>query len=220
MEPSRRRGLVLPGLCLVTDLSLLDEERLVAAVAAAVAGGVTLVQLREKSLPAAKLYRLGRRLLAAIAGRCPLIVNDRVDVALALGAAGVQLGEGSLPVAAARGVAGSDLLIGRSVHSADGARRAQAQGADFLLLGTIFPTRSHPGKPGAGTELVRETRSATTLPIFAIGGINAARAPSVMAAGADGVALISAVLEAPDPGAAAADLATAVREHWRGGRLP
>lgn len=205
----RRPGLVLPCLCLVTDRNRCRGRSLEETVAAAVEGGVTAVQLREPDLPARELYELALRLRPVLAGRALFFVNDRLDVALAAGADGVQLGGRSLPVPQARRIAGPGLLLGRSVHSFAEAAAAQADGADFIILGTIFPTASHPGVAGAGVELIRQVRATVVLPILAIGGIDPDNAAQVMEAGADGVAVISAILAAEDPrSAAAAMLAT------------
>jgi thiamine-phosphate pyrophosphorylase len=206
--------LPLPAVCLVSDRRLCGEGRFVEVVAAAVDGGVNVLQLREKDLGARELLALGERLKPVLEGRCLLVVNDRLDVALALDSDGVQLGAGSLPVGAARH-AGWQRLIGRSVHSDTEAAAAKHAGADFVVLGTIFATRSHPGKEPAGAGLIARARTITTLPVIAIGGINRDNAAAVMAAGADGIAVISAILAAPDPAQAAAELAAAVRADWR-----
>ncbi len=218
MKPtSAGSRLALPALCLVTDRKLCGEERLAGVVAAAVAGGVTMVQLREKDLSARELYELGLRLRPSLGGRAQLFVNDRLDVALALEADGVQLGAGGLPVAVARRLAGERLCIGRSVHDVAEAVAAEREGADFLIVGTIFATRSHPGQAAAGPGLLAAVRAATGLPLLAIGGVEAANLATVMAAGADGVAVISALVGATDPQAAAASLAAGLRQTWRGG---
>lgn len=209
----------MPALCLVTDRQLSGPDRLLDTVAAALDGGVTMVQLREKDLPADELYRLGLRLKEAVSGRALVIVSDRVDVALAIGADGVQLGTGSLTVPVARSLVGPDVLLGRSVHSLAEAARAEQDGADFVVLGTIYPSRSHPGRPGAGLGLAREVAAAVRIPVIAIGGIDADNAGEVVAAGASGVAVISAILGVADPRAAAEALAGAVAAIWRERRV-
>ncbi len=199
-------SLTLPALCLVTDRQLAGERGLAAVVRAAVAGGVNLLQLREPDLGAGELLALGRELQPLLHDRCCLAVNDRLDVALALGAAAVQLGARSLPVAEARGLMGDKMLIGRSVHSLVEAQAAEAEGADYLVLGTIYPSRSHPGREGAGSRLVAQVSRKVRIPVLAIGGINAARVAELRRAGADGVAVISEIIAAESPEQAAAAL--------------
>jgi thiamine-phosphate diphosphorylase len=192
---------------LVTDRSITSDRTLADAVIKAAPDCVTAVQLREKDLPAAELLRLARHLKRGLAGETLLIVNDRVDVALAAGADGVQLGTGALGIKDVRRIA-PGLLIGASVHAVDEAIKAELDGASYLVVGTMFATRSHPGKKPEGLELVREIRLNTKLPLIGIGGITAENAGSVMAAGADGVAVITEILAAADPAAAA-------RRLWR-----
>ncbi len=202
----------LPCLMLVTDRRLCPD--LLRAVAQAVAGGVNLVQLREKDLPAGELLALAQALRRATAGRALLLVNDRADVALAAGADGVHLPEGGLPVAAARSLLGPSRLVGRSAHSAEAAARAEAEGADYLVVGPVYPTRSHPGAMPAGPALMARVREAVRLPVLAIGGITPETVAEVLAAGASGVAVISAILGSEDPEAAARALRRALDAAW------
>lgn len=206
-----------PCLCLVTDRTVTGGE-LVERVSQAVEGGVDLVQLREKDLPGRELLELARSLLDAIDGRAKLIVNERADVALAAGAQGVQLGEEGLPVSAARLTLGSGALIGRSVHSAAAAFQAEADGADFLIVGTMFASRSHPGEAPAGPDLMRQVHGKSRLPLLGIGGINPENAPQVIDSGALGVAVITNILAAADPGEAASQLKEAMCQAWRKSR--
>lgn len=201
-----RPRLPSPCLCLVTDRDRTSSGNIVATVEAAVAGGVGMAQLREKDLSAAPLLDLARQLRAVTAGKALLIVNDRVDVALLCDADGVQLGEEGLDVAAARELLGPDKLIGRSVHSVDGAVAAELEGADYLVLGTIFPTASHPGAETGGLDLVRAATSAVRIPVLGIGGITADNAAGAMDAGASGIAVITAITLADDPTGAAREL--------------
>jgi thiamine-phosphate diphosphorylase len=196
---------VLPGPCLglVTDRRIIGEGTLVDRVGQAVAGGVDLVQLREKDLPGGKLLELARALKERIGDSALLVINERVDVAAAAQADGVQLGEEALPVAAARDILGPKVLIGRSVHSLEGAVQATEQGADFLVVGTIFATRSHPSEEPAGPDLIRRIAAEVPLPLIGIGGINLANVAQVIEAGARGVAVITSILAAADPGEAA-----------------
>ena len=205
-----RPALPYPCLALVTDRRLGPGDTLPERVAAAVAGGVDLVQLREKDLPGGPLLELAVKVRERIGNRALLLVNERGDVAAALPAAGVQLGEAALPVAAARRLLGADALIGRSVHSLEGAKAAAAAGADFLVAGTMYASRSHPGEPPAGPDLIRQIAAGTNVPVIGIGGITAANVGTVMQAGAAGVAVITDILAAPDPERAAAQLKAAM----------
>ena len=200
-----------PTLCLVTDRNRCNGRRIEDVVDAAVDRGVGLVQLREKDLPASELYSLALRLKDAIRDRALLFVNDRIDVALAADANGVQLGENALPMHAARHVVGGKLLLGRSVHSVERALDAEAQGADLLVLGTIFPTASHPDARTGGTVLVQEVAAAVRLPLLGIGGIDASNVGEVVAGGAAGAAVITAITTALDPAAESAHLLEAMQ---------
>lgn len=226
-----RPTLPSPTFMLVTDRHSVHEERLTQVVAEAVAGGVNMVQLREKDLPAAELFELAMMLKHAVAGRALLIINDRVDVALAVEADGVQLPEDGLSVGAARKVLGPDKLIGRSVHSEEGAKIAAAHGADFLVLGTLFGSPSHPGEPPLGVEALQflltgfpivtaapaeieglreDVRETWPVPVLPIGGITAENAAEVMSTGVAGIAVMSAIMKVEDPRAAAVKLRTAI----------
>ena len=165
-----------------------------------------MVQLREKDLSARDLYDLGARVKEALAGRAKLVVNDRIDVALALNADGIQLPEEGTPVAEARRIVGDDMLIGRSVHSVNGAIKAESSGADFVIAGTIFPSTSHPGGPAQGTDFIRALCREVCIPALGIGGVTIQNVGEVMEAGCSGAAVISAISEAEDPGIAARTL--------------
>ena len=146
-------------LCLVTDRRRCGGRALEAVVEAAVDGGVDIVQLREKDMAAGPLLDLALRLRRITALRARLFVNDRVDVALAAGADGVQLGEDGIPVETARSLAGDGLLIGRSVHSVESALDASRAGADVVVFGTVFATASHPHvRPGGVGPLAELSR--------------------------------------------------------------
>jgi len=212
-QPEPMLGPRLPAwpLMLVTDRTLARDTRdLLRQVAAAIEGGVNAVQVREKDLPEAELLALTRRIVAIAAGRAFVTVNGRPRVALAARAEGVHAGE-DLPITRELKRRLRDrLLIGRSVHDLAGATAAAHDGAGYLVLGTIFPSRSHPGGETGGLARVREVAAAVALPVIAIGGITATTAGEVMRAGAAGVAVISAILGQPDPRAAAATLRRAM----------
>ena len=210
-----RPRLNTPCLCLVTDRKRTKSGDVAATVAASLDGGVGMVHLREKDMPPFELLRLARRLRRVTEGRALLVVNDRVDIAMLAGADGVQLGETALDVADVRKLVGPDMLIGRSVHSEVGAVDAECQGADFLVLGTVFETASHPDGRIGGLDLVREVAGAVGIPVLGIGGITPANAASVMEAGASGAAVITAITMSDNPRAAASDLSAAL-----GSRIP
>jgi thiamine-phosphate pyrophosphorylase len=208
-----------PCLCLVTDRKVGNEGALVHRAAQAVTGGVDMVQLREKDLSGGLLLSLAASLKSAIGSRALLIINERADVAMAAGADGVQLAEDALPVAAVRRIMGPRALIGRSVHSEEGAVRAAAEGADFLIVGTMYVTRSHPTATPAGPGLVRRIRNAleeraASVPLIGIGGITADNLGEVIRAGAGGVAVISSILGSPDPRGEARRLKQIMLNAW------
>jgi len=222
--------LTLPCLMLVTDRLLCGgADGLIAAVEAAVQGGADAVQLREKDpdgrrLPPEDLLPLACRLRQATLGRAVpagrqalLLVNGPLEVALASEADGVHLPESSPPVRRPREavpVGRQGFLVGRSVHSLEAARRAEAEGADYLVAGPVYETRSHPGRKPAGLSLIEEITRSVRVPVLAIGGISATRAEEVVRAGASGVAVISAILAQPDRRAAAGDLRRALDAAW------
>jgi thiamine-phosphate diphosphorylase len=159
-----------------------------AAGLAAATRGATVLQLRDPGGTIRHLEAEASRLVGA--SPLPVLVNSRVDVALACGAAGVHLPEDDLPLAAARALLGDRRLLGRSVHSAEAARRAAQEGADYLLFGPVFPTASHPGRPATGLAALREVAAAVETPVLAIGGVDAERARACQEAGAAGFAAI------------------------------
>lgn len=209
-----RPAIPQPCLCLVTDRSVGDEGTLISRIGEAVAGGVDMVQLREKDLPGGCLLDLALSLKGAIGSAALLMINERVDIALASAAAGVQLGEEALPVAVARQLLGPEPLIGRSVHSLEGAALAVSQGADFLIVGTMYATRSHPDARPAGPDLIRQIAEVCPVPLIGIGGINATNVNEVLHAGATGVAVITSILASPHPREAARQLKEAMLAAW------
>jgi len=197
---------------LVTDRHQTGSRDLLAVVGEALQAGVRAVQLREKDLATRDMYDLAGKLLAMTreAGAA-LLINDRVDVAMALAADGVHLTRRSLPPGEARRLLGPEKLVGISCHSLAEVREAEDGGVDFVVLGPIFetPSKARFGPP-LTTAILRQARATTSLPILAIGGINSMRIPEVMAAGADGVSAISAVMAAADPTTATQELLSAV----------
>jgi thiamine-phosphate diphosphorylase len=187
----------------VTDARVLALADLgIRAAAIAAAGPAVALHARDRGAGGAALARAALRLQAlARPPEAALIVSGRPDLAAAIGAQGVQLAAGDLTPADARRVLPHG-WIGSSVHDMDEATMAVTEGAAFLLVGAIYPTTSHPGRPGAGVELIRQT-AALGRPVIAIGGIDAARAVEVREAGAYGVAAIGALWDSADPAGAA-----------------
>ena len=195
------------SLYLVTDRKQTNGRPLLEVVEECLVAGVRAVQLREKDLTTRELFTLAAELRALTRRyRAALLINDRIDVALALEADGVHLPSDSFPAESARKIVGPEMLIGASVHTVAEAKEAEAGGADFVVFGPVFETPSkRPYGPPQGLESLRAVRQAVSLPLFAIGGITPGRGRAVKEAGADGVAAISALLGAPDPGDATRD---------------
>jgi thiamine-phosphate pyrophosphorylase len=187
-------------------------------LAAALDGGAEMIQLREKTWPSGTLYPIAQRLRARCrAAGVPFIINDRVDLAVAVDADGVHLGQEDLPAAAARVLLRPGMLLGLSTHSVEQAKAAQAAGADYVAVGSMFPTATKPEFQLVGPALAREVRPVVRVPLIGIGGITPENVGEVIAAGTDGVAVISAVCSAPDPKAAARRFIDAIAA-VRGGR--
>ncbi len=194
-----------------------DLLRLLDAV---LAGGCRMVQLREKHMPPAELYPLA----GALSERCRraaavFIINDRADLALALGADGLHVGQDDLPAAAARRLLPPGTILGVSTHDPRQARRALADGADYIAVGSIFPTDTKAGFQLVGPDLLRSLRREIPVPLVGIGGITADSVDQVIAAGADGVAVISAVCAAADPEEATRRLTERLEAALRSRRL-
>lgn len=196
-------------LYLVTDRGLCPEGRsLVQTVKEAVEGGVTMVQLREKDIDTRTFIEEALELKALLGPLgVPLIINDRVDVALASDADGVHIGQSDMPYAIARRLLGPDRIIGLSVENMDQVAQADALDVDYIGISPVFatPTKTDTARP-FGLEGLREAVKLSHHPTVAIGGMNALTAADVMATGTDGIAVVSAIIAAPDPRAAAEEL--------------
>ncbi|MEM4780888.1 MAG: thiamine phosphate synthase [Halalkalicoccus sp.] len=202
------------GVYLVTQENLSEGRPTDEIVERAIAGGIDAVQLREKRASARERYELGLDLRERTRqSGVDLLVNDRVDIAAAIDADGVHLGAEDLPVPVAREILGPDAVVGRSVSTVETARAAEERGADYLGIGAVFPTTSKDvteEQNAIGVERVREIAAAVSIPTVGIGGVTADNAAEVVAAGAGGVAVISAITAADDPEAAASELREAV----------
>ncbi|WP_298931871.1 thiamine phosphate synthase [uncultured Ramlibacter sp.] len=204
-DPAALRSLL--RLYLVTDQALCRGRTLAEIVDAAVQGGVTCVQLREKQLATRDFLAQALMLKTLLAPRgIPLVINDRIDVALACGAEGVHLGQGDMPADEARRLLPPGVFIGWSVETAQDVERSAAMPVDYLGVSPVFatPTKTDTKTPW-GLEGLRRVRAASGLPLVAIGGIHPGNAADVLRAGADGLAVVSALCAADDPRAAALD---------------
>jgi thiamine-phosphate diphosphorylase len=201
-----------PSLYVVLDRTAAHGRDLVDLLALALAGGSRMIQLRDKEWPSGRLLPLAERLRAACAAAgATFIVNDRVDLALAVGADGVHLGQEDLPARAARPLLRPGMIMGISTHSLEQARTAQAEGADYVAVGSMFATTSKADFQLVGPDLLRKLRGEIRVPLVGIGGITPDNVSEVIRAGADGVAVISAVCAAADPQAAAARFLAQIR---------
>jgi thiamine-phosphate pyrophosphorylase len=209
MPAKEVRSIVLPRIHCITDFDVHDGRTL-DVLEAIVAEGVDAVQVRAKSLTDRELFALTETLLDRLAATTAVVVvNDRIDVALAAGAHGVHLGPDDLPVSVARRLAPVGFLVGATCRDAAQARRALESGADYAGVGPVYPTTTKVGLP-APIGLERLAEAARVLPVVAIAGITAERVPEVVAAGAHGVAVAGAICRAPDPPAAARSIAEAL----------
>lgn len=201
------------SLYLVTDRPLALGRDLLQVVSQAVRGGVTLVQLREKHATTREFVELGRALKQILGPTgVPLLINDRLDIAQAIDADGVHLGQSDMPYADARAILGPDKIIGVSIENDAQAAEAEGQDVDYIALSPVYLTDTKTDTSAAlGLEGVRRISAATSHPVCAIGGMNARTAADVIRAGADGIAVVSAIMSAPDPEAAAAGLLQIVR---------
>ncbi len=184
---------------LVTDDGCLQGRALIDCVREALEGGVTLVQYRAKTASSAEMYAEALQLKALCDSfKVPLIINDRLDIAMAVGAAGVHLGQDDLPCAAARKILGEDYLIGVSAHNPAEAKTALQSGADYLGCGAVFGTATKADVKKLGTEGLTAICREKGLPVVGIGGVTADNYREVRAAGADGAAIVSGILAQPD----------------------
>lgn len=194
-------------LYLVTDRQLMSCDSLTEAVEQAILGGCTMIQLREKELSSLEFYN------QAVAVKqvtdkyhIPLIINDRIDIAMVVQATGVHIGQHDLPAAAVRKVIGENMLLGVSASSIAEAIQAQQDGADYLGVGAMFPTGTKTDADSVSMEELQKIRAAVSLPIVVIGGINKGNAGRFMPMGIDGLAVVSAIIAQSDIKAAAAEL--------------
>lgn len=194
-------------LYLVTDRTLMSTATLTEAVEQAILGGCTMVQLREKELSSLEFYKQAMEIKQITDQyHVPLIINDRIDIAMAVKADGVHIGQSDIPAAVARKLIGADMLLGVSAASVTEALQAEKDGADYLGVGAMFPTGTKTDADLVSMEELQKIRQAVKLPIVAIGGINKENASLFHSAGIDGLAIVSAIIAQPDIRKAAAEI--------------
>jgi len=189
------------GVYVITDRYINQRHDHISIAMAAIKGGASVIQLRDKNATTKQLLEWAFKLREMTNGtNTLLIINDRVDVALACGADGVHVGDEDMPVAVARKLVGKNMLIGKSVDNVEQAVEAERDGADYVSIGAIFPTSTKPDAAQAvGLDMLRAVKVAVKIPVVAIGGINHENAQHVIKAGADAIAVISAVVNSDDP---------------------
>ena len=194
-------------LYLCTDRSLMSTPTLEEAVEAAIRGGVTLVQLREKDCGSGEFYQTAVNIKKITdSHNVPLIINDRLDIALAVDAAGLHIGQTDLPAAAARKVLGPDKILGVSTATLEEALKAQADGADYLGVGAMFTTGTKKNARSVTMDGLMEIRRNIQIPIVVIGGVNEKNCTQFNGTGIDGLAIVSAIIAKPDIEAAAREI--------------
>ena len=187
----------------VTDRHWLEGRKLIDVVRESLDGGVTMLQLREKTLEEGKFLEEARELQALCRDyHVPFIVNDNVDIALAMDADGVHVGQSDIVGKDVRAMIGPDKILGISANTVETAVAAQAAGADYIGVGAVFPTSTKKDAKSLSREEMRAICEAVDIPVVAIGGINAGNLPQLAGSGVDGVAVVSAIFAQPDPGAA------------------
>lgn len=201
-------------LYLVTDRTLSKGRSTLEIVSAAVRGGVACVQLREKNCSAREFIAEAAAIQSFLKEhRIPLIINDRLDIAQAIQADGVHLGQSDIPLKTARAIVKDTMLIGISAESLQDAVEAEQNGADYIGVSPVYATATKSDTaPALGLEGLREIRKAVKIPLVAIGGLNRSNAAEVIRNGADGIAVVSAIVSADDPEKAAADLSAIIRQ--------
>lgn len=197
------------SLYFVTDRDLMSTDTLEEAVAAAIAGGATVVQLREKTASSLAFLEVAQNIKAICDEHdVPLIINDRIDIALAVDAAGVHVGQSDIPADIVRRVIGPDMVLGVSAANLAEARKAVEDGADYLGVGAMFATATKTDADFTSIDELKRIRAGVDVPIVVIGGINAERIPLFRGTGIDGLAIVSAIIAQPDIEQAARDLKT------------
>lgn len=186
-------------LYLVTDRRFIGARNLGECVKEAILGGATMVQLREKNVSSREFYQIARELKEITTqGRVPLFINDRLDIAQAVDADGLHIGQSDLPADVARKILGPDKIIGVSASTLEEAKLAEQQGADYLGVGSVFATSTKKDATTVSLTILEKIKQLVSIPVVAIGGINSGNIQTLMPSGIDGVAVISAILDSPN----------------------
>ena len=194
------------SLLLVTD-HCENAATFCSTIESAVQSGATMVQLREKTAGSRDFYELALQVMQITQRyKLPLIINDRLDIALAVGADGVHVGQEDLPVAVVRRLLGPDKIVGATAATVADALRAEAEGADYIGSGAVFPTATKPGKPVLPLTVLTQIKQAVKLPVVAIGGITTSNLVELKSTGVDGIAVVSAIMNSDDPVAATKEI--------------
>ena len=194
------------SLLLVTD-HCENAATFCSTIESAVQSGATMVQLREKTAGSRDFYELALQVMQITQRyKLPLIINDRLDIALAVGADGVHVGQEDLPVAVVRRLLGPDKIVGATAATVADALRAEAEGADYIGSGAVFPTVTKPGKPVLPLTVLTQIKQAVKLPVVAIGGITTNNLVELKSTGVDGIAVVSAIMNSDDPAAATKEI--------------
>lgn len=201
------------SLYLVTERSLLQNIELERAVEEAILGGTTLVQLREKNISTMEFYKIAVDIKKVTDKyNVPLIIDDRLDIALAVDAAGIHVGQSDMPCEIARKLVGKDKIVGVSAHTVEEALKAQKDGADYLGVGAVFPTGTKKDATDVSMETLKEIVQKVNIPVVAIGGVNQGNVDKLADTGIDGISVISAILGKKDVRKAAKELKEAVEK--------
>ncbi|MCL4545289.1 MAG: thiamine phosphate synthase [Chloroflexi bacterium] len=216
---SEHTALTLPEFHLVTPPHI-PPRRLVEVIQVAAVAGATVVQLRIKDSTLAEQLQITRMVVDVVGDAVPIVVNGALEAARVSGISGLHLPDHDNRLGQARLLLGPRVLLGASVHSVASAQKAAAQGVDYLIFGNVFPTQTHPGSPGRGIAALSEVVTAVTVPVIAIGGIAVEQVGDVIAAGAAGIAVVSAIFATTNPGLATRRLAEALQASWHALQRP
>lgn len=201
------------GLYLVTDTNICSREKLVSVTEAAIKGGVTLVQLREKDISTREFFAEALELKKLCKHyNVPLLINDRIDIALAVDADGIHIGQSDMPLKVSRKILGPNKIIGLSAGNVNRAVEAVSDGADYLGVGAVFPTSTKKDVSNVGIEMLKQVRKSVDIPIVGIGGINPDNISQLYGSGIEGVAVVSCIMGSDDPYAVSKQLSQMVKE--------